>query len=104
MGPRRAGGGRAGGARAPAAAALVTLVEVPAEERAPVLRAYLLRGGRPPGSPKVAREARYYLGVGADPTLAEIGSVVRRYPVFRVVPAEREGDPFAPRAPEASHE
>lgn len=62
-----------------------TLVEVPVMDRAPVIRAYLLRWGRRPGSTQVAREARDYFGVGADPTLAEIGSVADRYPVFRVV-------------------
>jgi hypothetical protein len=34
----------------------------------------------------VAREARDFFGVSGDPTLAEIGSVADRYPVFRVVP------------------
>jgi deazaflavin-dependent oxidoreductase (nitroreductase family) len=63
-----------------------TLVEVPTQDRAPVIRAYLLRVGRRPGSAQVAREARTYFGVGANPTLAEIGSVADRYPVFRVVP------------------
>jgi deazaflavin-dependent oxidoreductase (nitroreductase family) len=62
-----------------------TLVEVPAKDRAPVIRAYLLRWGRRPGSAQVAREARDYFGVGADPSPAEIGSVADRYPVFRVV-------------------
>jgi deazaflavin-dependent oxidoreductase (nitroreductase family) len=80
---RAAGGrvvlGRRGQRRA------VTLVEVPAPERAPVIRAYLLRAGRRPGSTKVAREARIYFGVSSDPGLAEIGAVADRYPVFRVV-------------------
>jgi len=62
-----------------------TLVEVPASERAPVIRAYMLRAGRRPGSAQVAREARDYFGV-SKPSLAEIGSVADRYPVFRVVP------------------
>jgi deazaflavin-dependent oxidoreductase (nitroreductase family) len=35
-----------------------TLVEVPARDRAPLVRAYMLRGGRRPESPRVAREAR----------------------------------------------
>jgi deazaflavin-dependent oxidoreductase (nitroreductase family) len=63
-----------------------TLVEVPTQDRAPVLRAYLLRWGRRPGSAQVAREARDYFGVGSDSTLAELASVADRYPVFRVVP------------------
>jgi hypothetical protein len=45
----------------------------------------MLRGGRRPGSAQVAREARDYFGVSADPTLDEIRSEANRYPVFRVV-------------------
>jgi hypothetical protein len=63
----------------------VTLVEVPAPHRAPVIRAYMLRAGRRPGSAQVAREAKDYFGVSSDPTLAELGLVADRYPVFRVV-------------------
>jgi hypothetical protein len=63
-----------------------TLVEVPAKDRAPVIRAYLLRAGRRPGSAPVAREAGDYFGVSSDLTLAEIGSVADRYPVFRFMP------------------
>jgi deazaflavin-dependent oxidoreductase (nitroreductase family) len=62
-----------------------TLVEVPPQERAPVIRAYLLRAGRLPGSKAVANEARYYFGVSADPSLEEIQPVVEHYPVFRIV-------------------
>jgi deazaflavin-dependent oxidoreductase (nitroreductase family) len=65
-----------------------TLVEVPTPERTPVIWAYLLRGGRRPGSTQVAREAMEYFGIGAESTLAEIGSVVGRYPVFRVIDAD----------------
>jgi hypothetical protein len=61
-----------------------TLVDVPVKDRAPVIRAYMLRGGRHPGSTQVAREARDYFGIGAESTLAEVGSVADRYPVFRV--------------------
>jgi hypothetical protein len=56
------------------------------KDRAPVIRAYLLRAGRRPGSAQVAREARDYFGVSGDPTLAKLGSVADRYPVFRVGP------------------
>ena len=63
-----------------------TLVEVAAADRPVVIRAYLLRAGRRPGSKKVANEARHYFGVSADPTLAEIGPIVEHYPVFRIVP------------------
>ncbi|HET7518619.1 MAG TPA: hypothetical protein VFN05_13160 [Actinomycetes bacterium] len=68
-----------------------TLVELPAPERAPVIRAYLLRAGRRPGSAKVTREVRIYFGVSGDPTLAEIDSVANRYPVFCVLPQPNPG-------------
>ncbi|MGD0945021.1 MAG: hypothetical protein ABR972_12210 [Acidimicrobiales bacterium] len=32
-----------------------------------------------------AREARYYFGVGADPSLEEIAKVAEHYPVFRII-------------------
>lgn len=60
-----------------------TLVEVPAEERPPVLRAYLHRAGRQPGSPAVRNEARAFFGVD---DLAELGAAADRHPVFRVLP------------------
>lgn len=49
------------------------------------------RAGRRPGSAPVAREARDYFGVSSEPTLAEIGSVADRYPVFRVMPQPNPG-------------
>jgi hypothetical protein len=61
------------------------LVEVPAQDRAPVIRAYLLRSGRRSGSAQVAREARDYFGIDADSAPAQIGSVADRYPAFHVV-------------------
>ena len=60
------------------------LAEVAPQQRAPVIRAYLLRWGRRPGSRAVAREARSYFGVGADASLEEIQQVVERYPVFGI--------------------
>ena len=85
MGPQRAGGrGRVVLSRRRQRRA-VTLVELPAKDRAPVIRAYLLRGGRRPGSTQVAPEAREYFGIGAQSTLGELGSVADRYPVFGVV-------------------
>ena len=66
------------------------LAEVPPQQRAPVIRAYLLRWGRHAGSRAVAREARYYFGVSADASLAEIEGVMEHYPVFRI---EYAGEP-----------
>lgn len=77
----RAAGGRAvlrrRGARA------VWLVEVSPEERPPVIAAYITREGR--ASARAAgRTARYYFGLGPDPSLEEIAAVAGFYPVFRV--------------------
>jgi glyoxylase-like metal-dependent hydrolase (beta-lactamase superfamily II) len=60
------------------------LAEVPVPQRAPVIRAYLLRWGRHPGSRAVAREARYYFGVSSKVSLDEIQGVAEHYPVFRI--------------------
>lgn len=86
----RAAGGRVvlsrRGRRQPA-----TLVELPAADRAPVIRSYVLRAGRQPDSRVVDREARTYLEVGPELDLGEIGAVADRWPVFRVVPEATGG-------------
>ncbi len=69
-----------------------TLAEVPPDERAPIIRAYLLRAGRRPDSKAVANEARGYFGVSADPSPDEIRPIVEHYPVFRVVKEDILGD------------
>jgi F420H(2)-dependent quinone reductase len=61
----------------------VDLVEVPVDERPPIIWAYLHRAGW--SSP--AQEARHYFGVRREPTLEEIQEIVDRYPVFRIVDA-----------------
>ena len=60
------------------------LVELPPQQRAPVIRAYLRRWGRRPGSKAMASEARHYFGVSADASLEEIQGVAEHYPVFRI--------------------
>ena len=60
------------------------LAEVPVPQRAPVIRAYLLRWGRHGGSRAVAREARNYFGVSPEVSLEEIQGVAEHYPVFRI--------------------
>jgi glyoxylase-like metal-dependent hydrolase (beta-lactamase superfamily II) len=60
-------------------------------QRAPVIRAYLLRWGRRPGSRPVAREARYYFGVGPEVPLDQIQGVAEHYPVFRIDYADKAG-------------
>jgi len=61
------------------------LAEVPPQQRAPVLLAYLHRSGRQPGSKAAAREARYYFGVTADPSPEELSQIATHYPVFRIL-------------------
>ncbi|SOC50173.1 Glyoxylase, beta-lactamase superfamily II [Blastococcus aggregatus] len=65
---------------------VVTLVEVPTPDRAPVIRSYALRAGRRLGSSAVSREARAFFGVGPDLAVEEIATVADRFPTFRVVP------------------
>ncbi len=52
------------------------LIEVPIEERAPVLRRYLIKvpGGRP------------HIPVDRDASPAELRAIAARYPIFHVVP------------------
>jgi hypothetical protein len=81
----RAAGGRACLSRGGRQRA-VRLLEVPVEDRAPVIRSYVLRGRRRPGSTVVAREARGFFGVGPDLAPGEIAATAERFPVFRVFP------------------
>ena len=67
------------------------LAEVPVRQRAPVIRAYLLRWGRRPGSRAAAREAHYYFGVSPEVSLDEIRGVAEHYPVFRIEYAGEAG-------------
>lgn len=62
-----------------------TLVEVPVAERPAVIRSYVLRAGRRPGTRAVTREARFYFGVGPELCDDELAAAAVRYPVFRVV-------------------
>ncbi|MEZ4520730.1 MAG: nitroreductase/quinone reductase family protein [Thermomicrobiales bacterium] len=72
----------------------VKLIELPVEERPPVIAAYLHRDGRE-GSPAAGREARYYFGLEPDPSLDNIADIAGHYPVFRVV--RRADDPARER-------
>jgi deazaflavin-dependent oxidoreductase (nitroreductase family) len=62
----------------------VQLIEVPTQDRAPVIRSYVLRAGRRLDSTAVSREARAFFGIGPDLDLEEIASVADRFPVFRI--------------------
>ena len=63
----------------------VMLVPVPVEQRAPILRRYLL----------TAWSARAHLAVRWNAPLADFNTVADRYPVFRITPAAR-GVPVLP--------
>lgn len=63
----------------------VRLVEVPGPSRPPIIAEYLRRGGARGGSDTAAIQARYYFGLGPDPSGDEIRTVVDYYPVFRIV-------------------
>jgi deazaflavin-dependent oxidoreductase (nitroreductase family) len=86
----RAAGGRVTIGRRVRRAA--TLVEIPVAARPAVIRSYVLRAGRRPGSRSVTREARFYFGVGPELREEELAAVAERYPVFRIVYAG-EGRP-----------
>lgn len=88
----RAAGGRVTLGRRVRRAA--TLTEVPVAERPAVIRSYVLRAGRRPGSRSVTREARFYFGVGPELLDDELAAVAPRYPVFRIV---YEGDGLSAR-------
>lgn len=59
----------------------VDLVELPIEERPPIIREYLHREGRLTAPD---REARSYYGLSPNPSLEEIRAVAAHYPVFRI--------------------
>jgi hypothetical protein len=65
----------------------VKLIEVPPDERAPILWAYLHR----PGWSSPAQEAQHYFGVPSDPSMEQLRTIVDRYPVFRITPFPVEG-------------
>lgn len=80
----RAAGGRAtriAGRRTP-----IQLVEVPVEERAPILLAYVNQRAFTHSG---GQSARHFFGLSAKPSLADMAGVAERYPVFEVQPAEQ---------------
>ena len=63
----------------------VRLAELPPGERAEVIAEYLRAGRRRSGATAGADQARFYFGLGAEPSLEEIGAVAGNYPVFRII-------------------
>ncbi|GEM_PF-963908 len=70
----------------------VRLVEVPAEERAPILKAYC----------RVATSGRRHFPIPHDAPLTEFRAIAADYPVFRIEPAPREDAVPAPRGRRSS--
>lgn len=66
----------------------VRLEEVPVEERAPVLAAYLAAGKRRSGESAAREQAKWYFGLHEPPTVERLAVLAPRYPVFRVHDAE----------------
>jgi deazaflavin-dependent oxidoreductase (nitroreductase family) len=66
----------------------VRLVEVPPDQRAPILKRYL----------DLAPGARAHLAVAPDAPLAEFAAVADRYPVFRVSPPAASDRRAGPQA------
>ena len=64
----------------------VRLVGVPVQDRAPVIRSYVLRAGREPDTRQVRREASAFFGVGRELALDEVAAKADRFPVFLVMP------------------
>ena len=62
----------------------VKLVELPAEERAPIIETYIDWAGE--SDPEAgARVAHYYFGLAPDPSTEEIEAIAEYYPVFKVL-------------------
>jgi hypothetical protein len=79
------------------------LLELPPQDRPPIIRAYSHRPGR--STTAAAREARTYFGLGTHASEAQLQTAADRYPVFlmeepQAVAADRSGpDPSTSRAP-----
>jgi len=63
----------------------VRLIELPVEQRPPIIDAYLKRNGRQ-GTKAGTNEAQYYFGLSEKPSLQEITPIAEFYPVFKVEP------------------
>jgi hypothetical protein len=62
----------------------VRLEEVPVDDRADVIAAYLQAGRERGGDRTAANQARSYFGIDPDADLDDIRAVAAHYPVFRI--------------------
>jgi hypothetical protein len=65
----------------------VSLEELPAAERAPILLAYLHSTDRDGARTTRTATAAHYFGLGPDPDLADLTAIADHYPVFRIYDA-----------------
>jgi hypothetical protein len=49
-----------------------------------VIAEYLRRGRQHGGDAAAAKQARYYFGLDANPSLSDIAAIAAHYPVFRI--------------------
>jgi hypothetical protein len=66
----------------------VSLEELPAAERPPILLAYLHGAGRDDAPSARTETATHYFGLDPDPDLADLAAIADHYPVFRIHDAE----------------
>jgi hypothetical protein len=63
----------------------VCLEELAPADRPDIIMEYLRAGRRRSGADANAKQARFYFGLGPDPSIDDIRAIVDHYPVFRVV-------------------
>lgn len=75
----------------------VWLEELAADERTPIIAAYLAQAERRGGERAGARQAESYFGLAPHPATDDLDRIARYYPVFRVhSPAPTRRDRGAP--------
>jgi deazaflavin-dependent oxidoreductase (nitroreductase family) len=63
----------------------IRLEELPMADRPAIIAAYLRAGLERSGAKANAKQARYYFGLGPDPSIDDIRTIAEYYPVFRIV-------------------
>jgi hypothetical protein len=63
----------------------VRLEELAPAARPDIIAEYLCAGRRRSGADANANQARFYFGLGPDPSIDDIRAIVDHYPVFRVI-------------------
>jgi deazaflavin-dependent oxidoreductase (nitroreductase family) len=63
----------------------VRLQELPPDDRPEIIAEYLRAGRQRSGAEAQAKQARFYFGLGPEPSIEEIRTIADYYPVFRVI-------------------